>query len=108
MSGAEEQGRNICPSLCPSPPPVWNEPDGFSVPSICVECLPCASGEQREEVSSFLEVTDGVVEPVMNQENKHIVANKNEAVTGESQALDSGPGQLFRALTQHIHFMHWN
>lgn len=72
-----------------------------------MECLPCASGEQKEEVSSFLEVTDGVVEPVMNQENKHIVANKNEAVAGESQALDTGPGQLFRALTQRIHFTHW-
>lgn len=107
MSGAEEQGRNICPSLCPSPPPAWNESDGFSVPSVCVECLPGASGEQREEASSFLEVTDGVVEPVTNQENKHIVANKNEAVAGGSQALDTGPGQLSRALTQRIHFPHW-
>lgn len=48
-----------------------------------MECLLWASGEQREEVSAFSKVMDGVVEPVMKQDSKHSVENKNEAVIGE-------------------------
>lgn len=66
----------------------------------------CACEEQREELSPFAEATGVVVEPLRRQESKHRVVNKK--CGSYSSVLDTGPTQLFRTLTQPIHFMHWN
>ena len=75
MSGAASQGRNT-PLSVPKPVSRLERVQRVTVPSACVECLPCARGEQREELSPFAEATGVVVEPLRRQESRHIVVNK--------------------------------
>lgn len=107
MSGAESQGRNACPSL-PERLPSGASPPGLLFLRLCGACpVPVGSAEER---SPFLEATGVVVEPLRRQESKHTVANNKWGSYSRilKWVLDTGPAQLFRTLTQPIHFMHWN
>lgn len=75
MSGAESQGRNTCPCLCPSPSPARNESDGSLFrPPVWGACR--VSVGSKGELSAFVEAVGEGAEPLRRRESKHVVADE--------------------------------